>query len=608
MKARHSLFLVLVLALLIGLYAGTRYRDQHRAEQLRVARQVFSFADADIQRLSIKRVGEEASIAERLSETDWHITAPNPTILPFHSMWNRVAGRLATLSNEHTVLESPSDLAPYGLDTPALEIEAVLSGGSSIRLCFGDVEPTQRCRYARVDQGSLFLVGVDTFFELNRSLYDLRHRYLVEDRDVPLLQLEFAWIWTGPPKEEQGRRIETGDESITIMVERASKEAPWRVVAPFQALARHEKVEEVATALQFAVGKEFIDRPENLADYGLSPAKARISFPDPKSGKRKTLWLGAAEESTEHPGLFVKILDQDGVFVIESPLLNLLPTTPVAWRDLRLLTRRVSDIKELIYTRGPGRFVLDKAPDGAWRLAEPALEALNALAINAFLTFIKEVEGDDFVENEGVQKLFESPETRIALHFDDGSTSEILLARNTEEPEKCYARQDNGAVVSLSGVAVDMLHIDENTFRSLEVLRFSKTDIRDLTLLYGGRKYELTRRHNLWVATAPENFQIKNQSDIGAVINAVCPLRASGIADTEDSSADPAKYGLDNPVLVLTITPEPSAHAEAVTLEIGGVNEDNPSERFARSSMRTGIYKINQEVMDKLREAMREFQ
>ena len=64
------------------------------------------------------------------------------------------------------------------------------------------------------------------------------------------------------------------------------------------------------------------------------------------------------------------MLDQDSVFIIESPLLNLLPTTPMAWRDLRLLTRRVSDIMDLIYTRGPDRFVFNKSPDGAWVLCE----------------------------------------------------------------------------------------------------------------------------------------------------------------------------------------------------------------------------------------------
>ncbi len=609
MKLRHSLSLLLMLVLLGGLYAGMQYRQKNREERIRTAQRVFSFSPLDIQRISIRQIEGETATAERISESEWRFVAPNPTIIPLNALWTRVSEHLAALSNEHTVLESPSDLSAYGLDAPALEIEVVTAGNTPLHVRFGEVEPTQRCRYARVDQGPLFLVGVDTFFELNRSLYDLRHRYLVENRDLPILQMEFAWIWTGPPKEEQGRRVNTGDESITIAVERTSKDAPWRVVAPFEALARHEDVEAVATALQFAVCREFIDRPESLSDYGLAPARARISFQDPQNGTRKTLWLGMAEEGAERPGMFVKTLEQDSVFIIETPLLNLLPTSPVAWRDLRLLTRRVSDVKELIYVRGADRFVLAKNSDGSWRLAEPALEAVNTFAINAFLSFIKEVSGDDFIEDKDVQNLFESPETRITLQFEDGSSSEILLVPNVEEPGKCFARQDSGTVVSLSGVAVDMLHVDNNTFLSLELLRFSKSDVRDISLLYEGREYVFNRRHNVWVAAAPEDFQLKNQSDITTMMDAVCPLRAIGIADSADTGAGIAHYGLDTPVFALKMTMEPSdGNQPPITLEIGGVNPDNPSERFARSSMRTGIYRINQEVVDKIREALRGFQ
>ncbi len=608
MKLRHSLFLLLALFLLIGLYWGLGRHREYQVERARESRQVFSFSPLDIQRLSVKRIAEEKATAERVSETEWRITEPNPTIIPFDLMWDRVAEHVASLSNEHTVLDDPASLAPYGLDAPALEIEATLNGDITHRLYFGAVEPTQRCRYARVDEGPLFLVNTNAFFELDRSLYDLRHRYLVENRDLPILRLEFAWIWTGPPKEEQGRRIETGDESITVAVERASEDAPWYVVAPFEALARHEQVEELAKALQFAAGKAFIDNPENLSDYGLDPAHARISFQDPQSGARKTIWLGMAEDTETRPGLFVKALEHDSVFVIEAPLLNLLPTSPGEWRDLRLLTRRVSEMNKLIYTRGPERFVLAKGQDGAWRLEEPTLEAANPFAINGFLSFIKEVEGSDFVEGEQVKDIFKTPETRITLFFEDDTSSEILLAPNPDTPGSCYARQDNGAAVLLSGVAVDMLYVDGDTFRSLELFRFLKSDVRDITLQYKGRDYNITRRHDSWVATAPEDFQLENQSDITTLIDAVCPLQAVGIADTRENMGREAPFGLDKPVFSLEIVVgAENTKTETLTLHIGGVNSENPSERYAHSSMRTGIYKINQEVMDKIREALRGF-
>ena len=142
-------------------------------------------------------------------------------------------------------------------------------------------------------------------------------------------------------------------------------EAPWRVTAPYQALARHEKVQALATELQFAVCKDYIDHPENLADYGLQPAHARITFQDNLQGEKKTIWVGDADTSPDKKGLFVKAEGQDAVLVIENPLLNLLPTTPTEWRDLRLLTRRVSEIKEVTYTAARTASCWQDA-EGAW--------------------------------------------------------------------------------------------------------------------------------------------------------------------------------------------------------------------------------------------------
>ena len=608
MKFRQSLVLLVVLCILVALYAAMQYRRQHQSEAVLLSRQLFSFAPTDVQRLSIRRIAEDASVAERVSPAEWRIVEPNPTILPFHLMWNRVAEHLSTLSNEHTVMDSPGELAAYGLDTPALEVKADLANGDAIRLDFGDIEPTQRYRYAQMNGGPMFLVRTDAFFELDRSLKDLRHRYLVDDREKPLMRMEFAWIWTDPPKEEDGRRIETGDEALTIVVERETAEAPWRVTAPYQALARYEKVQALATELQFAVCKDYIDHPENLADYGLQPAHARISFQDNLQGGKRTIWVGDADTSPDKKGLFVKAEGQDAVLVVENPLLNLLPTTPTEWRDLRLLTRRVSEIKEVTYTRGADRFVLVKDAEGAWSLREPVLEASNVFAVNAFLSFIKEVEGADFVEDPAAGSVLENPEAMITLHFEDDSTSEIRLAPKPDAPDTYYASQDSGGIVSLTGVAVNMLLLNNDTFRSLEMLRFSKPDVQELAVLFEEREYRIVRRHDAWAATVPENFQLKNQADVETLLDAVNPLNAMGLEKEIVEDADLKAWGLNPPVFTLRLQVKgQDAQDQQITLDIGAVNPKNPSERFARSTLRQGVFRISQQVMDKVREALRGF-
>lgn len=606
MKLRQSLFLLVVLIILAGLYAALQYRREHQAAQVESAKQLFSFSPSDIQRLSIKRIGEVSAVAERVSQDTWRIVEPNATIAPFHLMWNRVATHLAGLANEHTVMESPSDLAAYGLDAPALELNASLTDGSDLRIIFGDLEPTGRYRYTRLGDGPMFLVRKEAFFELDRSLGDLRYRYLVENRDVPLTRMEFAWIWTDPPADKDGRHIETGQEAIAIAVERTTPNAQWRIVSPYEAPARHEKVEALASELQFAVCKDFIDHPENLSDYGLQPARARITFKDAGAGTERTLLVGKVDDSPDKAGQFVKLDNQDAVLVIETPLLSLLPTTPTEWQDLRLLTGRVSDIKELTYTRGEKRMILAKDAEGGWRLQEPVLEAVNDFAVNAFLRFIKEAEGDDFVEEAETKGALENPEVRIALSLEDGSSSEILLAPSGA-PGVYYAKQDSGGIVALSGIAVKMLLIDADTFQSLELLRFIKSNVEGLKVNFEGREYQIIRRHDVWTATAPEGVEIGNQADVESLLDAVCPLNAKSIVDKTNEDKTP--YGLNTPVFSLQLhlaTPD-AAGRQDLTLDIGAVSPDNSSERFACGNARSGIFTISQEVMDKLRESLRGF-
>lgn len=608
MKLRQTALLFVVFCLLLGTYFWFQHYRESKSFQLQQAKKLFSFTPEEITRISIERIGESPSVAERISETQWRITAPNPTIVPHHRMWNRVATHMAALINEHTVLETMSDPAQYGLDAPALRVETTLNNGTRYVLCFGDVEPTQRRRYAQLDSGPLILVSTDSFFELNRSLYDLRHRYLVNDRESPLLRIEFSWIWTDPPKEDADRVVQTGQESIVVVVQRETPESPWRVVSPYDAPGRHEKIEELAKELQFAVCKEFIDSPESLTDYGLQPARARIVFMDASSNERQSVWVGSVDTSPNKQGLFVRTEGRDAVQVIDSHLMNLLPTSPLEWRDLRLFTNRLSDLKQLTYRAPNDKFILSKGSDGGWKLDEPSLESINEHAINGFLTYIKEAEGDDFVESSEAASWLEHPEVRIHLQFENGKESEILIGPRPDTPEVYVARQDTGGYITLKGVAAKMLRISSDAFCSLELLRFVKANVQELDIFIDDKTYQIVKRHDLWVAKQPENFQISNQADVDALLSAICALQARSLAYANPNPADSAACGLDQPVFTINLKLDPPHPSnQPLTLKIGNVTAENSGERFAESNMRKGIFRISQEVMDDIREALRAF-
>ncbi len=603
MKLRHTIALLTLLLVLCALYYGVQHRREQREAAMRVARKVFTFEPEELQRLSIDRIDGPPCVAERDETGAWRIVEPNPTIAPFQLMWERVAANLAQLMNEHTVAAQPGDLGQYGLDPPELVTSGQTQDGLSFELRFGVLEPTQRHRYAQLDGGPLFLVDKGAFFELNRSLTDLRHRYLVDDREASLLEIDFAWIWGAPDEEEtEEMRPDIGAESIAVIVRRDDAAAPWRITAPEEGPANHATVQALADEVQFAVSLDFIDNPEDLRDYGLDPPRARISVKDAASGRRQTLWLGAPDESPDRSGIFARREHEDAVLVIDPHIITLLPGTPLEWRDRRLLTRRVTDINRLEYSTSHDAFTLEKSEDGNWRLTAPVMDHVNEFAVSGFLSFFKDIEGDAFVEGVDKKTAFEEPAARIALRFEDNAEAEILIAAHPEDPDTILAVQDTGGVVTLSKAATRMLLTDSENFRSRELLRFIKADVETLAFTFEGEDYLLVKRHGQWRLQAPESMALHNQADVHTLMDAVNPLYMTGavVLETPDNLDI---YGLDAPVFDLEITVGEDVPPK--TLHIGAPTPANPDERYTRTSERSGVYRISQEVMDEIREALR---
>lgn len=613
MKLKQILFLLACLVLLCGLYFFQGWREQRRAEQALEAGKVFSFEGTAVAKLAFHYGDEEGGLVrgERLAGDRWKITEPNETIAPFHLMWNRVSEHLAALMNERSLPMDIADLGQYGLEPPKLMLEARLENGEEIRLQLGDLDILEQHHYARLNEGNVFLITADAFFELNRSLLDLRHRYLVSSREDTLLEMEFARIWRGSnadddgdaekAKEEESKNTpEIGEESVRIHVKRDGDEAPWELTSPVEALANYEKVEALSQALQYAVVTDFIDEPEMLANYGLDPPRARISMKDKNDSQWRVLWLGDVDTTPGKEGLFAQVDGQDTVLVTEVELLEFLPRGPLEWRDLRLVTKRISDIRKLDYQAPDARFSLAKDEKGRWKLLEPEMDDVNDLALNGYLQFIKIVAGESAVESEQAEQLLAEADRTITLELEDGSQSILALVPHPEKESAWWARQDTGGIVLLEGVAVNTLLSDAEMFRSKEILRVQKEEVSALAFSLDEKEYRFVQEDGVWKSESAETDAALNQSDFSMLLDALSPMKIKSLVSAEVPE-DLEPYGLDKPVFTIAIT----VGETEISLSIGGISPDNMAERFVIASTRQGLFRISQEVMDQLREAVR---
>lgn len=229
MTGRHTLALALILILLTALYFGVQQWKQHRGSQEQERKKMVRLDPAEIHEVAITQLdAPEVRAARDAAGQPWRMIRPDATIPPHQPMWNRIVEKYAGLTFER-ILKNPSeDTAAYGLNPPVLRVEFTAENGKKDVILFGDLEPTERFRYAcRPDDKTIFLIGRDLYYELNRSLDDLRHKFIADNRNAAIRMIEFALIWReGDAPPDAAVSMRPGEESVVVRAERDDETVP----------------------------------------------------------------------------------------------------------------------------------------------------------------------------------------------------------------------------------------------------------------------------------------------------------------------------------------------------------------------------------------------
>lgn len=599
MNWRGTLGLFVALALLGGAYAFLQWRGESETREIEAAKRLFDFAAADVSRLEIQQVDQKNVLGSRSETGAWTITEPNPTIPAFAPLWDRVSEHLAGLVNERTIEQGNLSFSDYGLDVPALTVRAK-AAGHDIELKFGKLEPTQEKRYALLDGKLLFLAHKNLFFELNRSLDDLRNKFTVDDREANIIRLEFAQIWTGREETTMENPPMVGEESPPIITARDNAGEPWKLVAPRQAAANQDLVESIVKELQFAVGRKFVDGVESLSDYGLQPARMRITMVDDRSGQPQTFLFGNSD--TEGGGIWVQRVGRDGVFMIDPQVLTLLPHSPDAFQERRLLTRQALDMNRIVVTHHGAVCELTNDPEKGWQALPPSSFETDQAAVSAYITSLKRALGQSIVLAEPADVGLAEPETLIQLYPRDGSApAEVRLQSNTGEAGKIVAQQDLGAIMTISTEVAEALQVDPMYFRSRKIWKLDPAEAQELNLTLDGKPYALKKAHGVWAVVAPENLLVGDSAAVDNLLKHLSELRVVSPRPEEGVAIEALGFG--SPVLLVHVVTQ----AEGATpvamgpLEVGNASPEKMLHRYTRLAGLDGVYRMEQKVVDAVR-------
>ncbi len=235
MKARGLTVAAVVLAAL----SGTLYWSNHRkpAESsvnasAETPPKILSLNQADVMGIEIKKKdGENVTLAKNDAGT-WQITAPKPLAADNDAV-SSMLSTLSYLNSDRVVEEKATNLGPFGLNQPSVEVDVTEKSKKTEKLLLGDDTPTNNGAYAALaGDPRVFTIASYNKTSLDKTSKDLRDKRLLKfDSD------KLSWLVLTAKKQD---------------IEFGRNRDQWQIVKPRPFRADQSPVEDVLRTLHDA--------------------------------------------------------------------------------------------------------------------------------------------------------------------------------------------------------------------------------------------------------------------------------------------------------------------------------------------------------------------
>ena len=255
------------------------------------------------------------------------------------------------------------------------------------------------------------------------------------------------------------------------------------------------------------------------------------------------------------------------------------------------------EAKEKVYSLAPdavnevkltfnGETSLLRKTESGWKMIEPveaeadAAEATSLGQALANLELVRVVE-----ENATDLQKYNLAKPPIAVEFKAGSvTGSLLLGdKNATQGEMYALKNGEKKVFLVSSFQETNFNRTPFDLRDKKILKFDREKADSVTLVRGGSTMGLARSGSEWKVTTP----VPSRSDYSAVEGLLTRLSTSNMSKLLESDAkDLAKYGLDKPVMTITV----GAGSAKTVLDVGKTEE---GQTYARDASRPLVFTVD---------------
>jgi hypothetical protein len=438
-RFKGTLVLLLVFAVLGGyVYYSDFYNQTERQKQESDKKKLFGGEAMDVSEITLEYEGRSVT-AVRKDDTNWEITMPAGLEADAET-WDQLASNLVNIQKDQVVSEK-TDLAPYGLDKPAIAVKSKLKSGAAPGILIGSENPRKTLNYAKtVDSDEVFFVSTSDSGGFKKSLTDLRNKKVLdfETDNIDLVKIAVP----GKPELE---------------IQKSGSD--WMIRKPVEGRADGSEVTSFLSAIQFSRTSAFADEKIDARASGVDTPSARITVHDQKANADRVLLFGKSPEKGKY---YAKDAARTPIFILATEIYDKTQRPLLDWRDktiVRFGAGGISTIDEMDIIRGAEKMSLKKTGDD-WAGSDG--RKVQQAKISDMLGAIQSEQATSIVDSARPPSAYglDKPRLEVFLRESGKEVAALKFGSESRDPAGVYLQSPLPTIVTVTKGLHDKLNVN----------------------------------------------------------------------------------------------------------------------------------------------------
>jgi len=334
----------------------------------------------------------------------------------------------------------------------------------------------------------------------------------------------------------------------------------WRMMAPLSVPADASEVDTLVSSLESLEIDEVVGESlPDLTPFGLSAPRNTVSVL--LEGATEPLKLQLGDKTPDGSAVYAKLPSQPRVFTLAQYVAGSFDKKPFDLRDRALVKFKREDLKTLEVTGPEGAYALARDEQGEWNVVRPLKTRAGRWSVDGLAGMLESLRMES-VASEDARDLrpysLDKPLRTVALGLADGSTRRLEIGSSPSE-KKHHAREAASRLVAIIPEALVLdLAKGLKELRAKRLLEVAAYEVEGFEVEAEGVKKTYARSSVKdkegvdiyhWKRTAPNGAELETNK----VQDALFQVGGVEVQEFFDQVASPAAYGLEAPVLKLTL-------------------------------------------------------